>query len=66
MGATEGAFLYLDIAQSPDSSVGTVKDPDAAVARMEELTGSRAVETRTFWRPYERRAYHVTLFEPVA
>lgn len=66
VGATEGAFLYLDIAQSPDSSVGTVKDPDAAVARMEELTGSRAVETRTFWRPYERRAYHVTLFEPVA
>lgn len=66
LGATDGAFLYLDIAQSPDSSVGTVKDPEAAVARMEELTGSRAVETRTFWRPYEHRTYHVTLFEPAA
>lgn len=57
-----GSFAYLDIAQSDDPSVGTVKDPGGAVRRMEQLTGARAVGTRAFWRPYEHRTYYVTLF----
>ncbi len=56
-------FAYLNIAQSEDPSVGTVKDPAADAARIEELTGARTVETRAFERPYEHRTYYVTIFE---
>lgn len=63
LAGTGGRFAYLNIAQYDDPSVGTVKDPVADVARIEELTGAHAVETRTFERPYEHRTYYVTIFE---
>lgn len=63
LAGSGGCFAYLDIGQSDDPSVGTVKEPRAAIERMEELTGARAVGTRAFWRPYEHRVYYVTLFE---